>query len=166
MAFNLTGEEFEAIKEAYLSIDTNRDGIISEEELVNAALDQVKGCTEEDIEAIKLMCDLEKDGTMTFCEFLEMMAEFEYNKDQSELGLKAMFKAFDRNGDGILSKDEIKRAWKMFINPDEESAEREVNECIDRCDINGDGYISYDEFVQGILNNNIPQTKDGNVSFV
>ena len=54
----------------------------------------------------------------------------------------------------------------MFINPDEESAEKEVNECIDRCDINGDGYISYDEFVQGILNNNIPQTKDGNVSFV
>ena len=44
MAFNLTGEEFEAIKEAYLSIDTNRDGIISEEELVNAALEQVKGC--------------------------------------------------------------------------------------------------------------------------
>ena len=48
----------------------------------------------------------------------------------------------------------------------EESAEKEVNECIARCDINGDGYISYDEFVQGILNNNIPQTREGHVSFV
>ena len=108
MAFNLTGEEFEAIKEAYLTIDT----------------------------------------------------------DQSELGLKAMFRAFDRNGDGLLSKDEIKRAWKMFITPDEECAEKEVNEFIARCDINGDGYISYEEFVQGILNDNIPETKGGHVSFV
>ena len=166
MAFNLTGDEFEAIKEAYLTIDTNRDGVISEEELVNAALQQVQHCTTEDIQAIKRVCDLDEDGTISFCEFLEMMAEFEYNKDQSELGLKAMFKAFDRNGDGILSKDEIKRAWKMFINPDEESAENEVNECIERCDINGDGYISYEEFVQGILSNNIPETKSGHVSIV
>ena len=166
MALNLTGEEFEAIKEAYLTIDTNRDGKISEEELINAALNNLENCTIDDIQAIKSVCDLDKDGSISFCEFLEMMAEFEYNKDQSELGLKAIFRAFDRNGDGLLSKDEIKRAWKMFITPDEECAEKEVNECIARCDINGDGYISYEEFLQGILNDNIPETKGGHVSFV
>ena len=51
MAFNLTGEEFKAIKEAYLRIDTNLDGKISREELINAALQQVENCTAEDIQS-------------------------------------------------------------------------------------------------------------------
>ena len=151
MAYNLTGDEFEAIKAAYLAIDKDRNGFISEKQLVNAALQQIDDFKEEEAESIKTMCDVDEDRTLTFCEFLEMMAEFQYNKKQSEIGLKAMFKAFDRNGDGLLSKDEIKRTWKMFINSDEKSAEKDIDECIAHCDLDGDGMISYDEFVLGIL---------------
>ena len=151
MAFHLTGEEFEAIKAAYLQVDKDKNGVISETELVDAALDQIENCTEEDIAAIKGMCDLDGDGTISFCEFLTMMAEFQYDKGQSEIGLKAMFKAFDRNGDGALSKDEITRAWKMFINPDSETADKDIDECMAKCDLDGDGKISYDEFVKGVL---------------
>ena len=151
MAYNLTGDEFEAIKAAYLAIDKDRNGFISEKELVNAAFEQIEDYNEEDAVAIKRMCDLDKNRTLTFCEFLEMMAEFQYNKQQSEIGLKSMFKAFDRNGDGSLSKEEITRAWKMFINPDKESAEKDIEECMAHCDLDGDGTISYEEFVQGFL---------------
>ena len=151
MAFNLTGEEFEAIKEAYLQVDKDGNGYISEQELVDAALSQIDDCTAEDMEAIKGMCDLDGDGVISFCEFLQMMAEFQYDKGQSEIGLKAMFKAFDKNGDGVLSKEEITRAWKMFINPDAEDAEKDIEECMKKCDLDGDGKISYDEFVKGVL---------------
>lgn len=154
MAYNLTGDEFEAIKAANLSIDEDLKGFISEKELVDAVIDQMEGCEEEDIAVIKQMCDvhdLDGDGTLSFCEFLEMMAEFQYNLQQSEIGLLSMFKAFDRNGDGSLSKEEITHAWEMFINPDLESAEKDIAECIAYCDLDGDGKISYEEFVKGIL---------------
>ena len=167
MAYNLTGDEFEAIKAAYLAIDKDRNGFISEKQLVSAAFEQIEDFQDEDVAAIKNMCDLDDDRTLTFCEFLEMMAEFQYNKQQSELGLKSMFKAFDRNGDGSLSKDEITRAWKMFINSDDESAEKDIAECIAHCDLDGDGKISYDEFVHGILKikEYLPETTEANMSW-
>ena len=151
MAFNLTGEEFEAIKQAFLSVDKDGNGVITEKELVDAALEQIEDCTEEDCQAIKSMCDLDGDGTINFCEFLEMMAQFQYSKEHSEVGLKSMFQAFDKNGDGVLTKDEIARAWKMFINPNAEEADKEITECMAKCDLDGDGKISYDEFVKGVL---------------
>ena len=160
MAFNLTGDEFEAIKAAYLSVDKDGNGVITEKELVDAALEQIPDASEEDIESIREMCDLDGDGTINFCEFLQMMAEFQYNKQSSQLGLTSMFKAFDRNGDGVLSKDEILRAWKMFINPDAEAAEKEVEMCMAKCDLDGDGKISYDEFVQGVLDTKVPEENE------
>ena len=42
MAFNLTGEEFEAIKQAFLSVDKDGNGVITEKELVDAALEQIE----------------------------------------------------------------------------------------------------------------------------
>lgn len=132
MAHNLSGAEFEEIKKAFFEVDQDGDGVISENELVDAAFGKVDNCTEEDCAAIRAMCDLDDDGKISFCEFLEMMAEFQYDKGQSELGLKALFRAFDRNNDGVLSKDEIKRAWQMFINPDEEASEVEVTDWLHR----------------------------------
>ena len=60
------------------------------------------------------MLDIDRDGTITFYEFLQMMADFKYNTQNTEKGLKSMFKAFDTNGDGVLSKEELSRNCNFF----------------------------------------------------
>ena len=40
--------------------------------------------------------------------------------------MKCLFKAFDTDQDGVLSRDELKRAWMMFMNKNEETAEESI----------------------------------------
>ena len=151
----LSGDEFEQIKATYLTVDKDRNGVISKKEYINAAFEQMlaegNDLSEEDKEAINSMVDVDGDGKITFGEFLQTMAEFKYNVAQTEAGLKSMFKAFDRNGDGVLNKEELARVWKIMINPNAEEAEAEVEEIFGECDADGDGKISYDEFVAHVI---------------
>ena len=55
MAFQLSGKQFEEIKAFYLEVDKNKDGVISEKELLDAALAKAENCTEDDIKMIKDM---------------------------------------------------------------------------------------------------------------
>ena len=151
MAQKLTGKQFEEIKAFYVKIDKNGDGVISETELVDAALATVENCTEEDIKMIKGICDLDGSGTISFTEFLDMMAQFQYNKRRSACGMKCLFKAFDTDKDGVLSRDELKRAWMMFMNKNEETAEESIKGLMEKFDKDGDGKINYDEFLRGIF---------------
>jgi len=151
MAQKLTGKQFEEIKAFYVKIDKNGDGVISETELVDAALATVENCTEDDIKMIKGICDLDGSGTISFTEFLDMMAQFQYNKRRSACGMKCLFKAFDTDKDGVLSRDELKRAWMMFMNKNEETAEESIKGLMEKFDKDGDGKINYDEFLRGIF---------------
>ena len=151
MAQKLTGKQFEEIKAFYVKIDENGDGVISETELVDAALATVENCTEDDIKMIKGICDLDGSGTISFTEFLDMMAQFQYNKRRSACGMKCLFKAFDTDKDGVLSRDELKRAWMMFMNKNEETAEESIKGLMEKFDKDGDGKINYDEFLRGIF---------------
>ena len=154
-AYMLTWEDFENIRATFLKADKDRNGVISKDEYVNSAFEQLvesgAEISDEDSLAIRNMLDIDRDGTITFYEFLQMMAEFKYNTQNTENGLKSMFKAFDTNGDGVLSKEELLRVWKVMFNPNPEEAEAEIEEVMSECDINKDGKISYDEFVKGVI---------------
>jgi len=69
----------------------------------------------------------------------------EEDKKQAD-EIKSVFKQFDLNGDGLISKDELaavfsKRGW----------TEEEVEEVWQTCDQNGDGKVDYDEFVNWVM---------------
>jgi calcium-binding protein CML len=131
---------------------TVKDGFISEKELVEVSLTKIENCTEEDQKLIRDVCDVDGDGKIDFMEFLEMMAQFQYNKRRTACGMNNLFKAFDVDKDGFLSKDELKRAWMMFMNAKEEVAEKNVTQLMAKHDKDGDGKINFDEFVGGLFN--------------
>ena len=157
MAHLLTKEEFEEIKTSFLEVDINGDGIISEDELLNAAMAKYEGqdlggeSIEDITKSVKQMMDFDENGTITFCEYLQMMAMFTHEKAHSELGLKLMFKSFDRDGNGFLTADELRRVWKLFIDPNADLPDEQLADMIKNVDEDGDGKISYDEFVKHML---------------
>ncbi|OAY22908.1 hypothetical protein MANES_18G036100v8 [Manihot esculenta] len=61
-----------------------------------------------------------------------------YTEDQ----LKALFKEHDVNGDGLLSKEEIKKAFQKLGS---RLPGWRVNRALHHADINGDGNIGLDE---------------------
>ena len=58
--------------------------------------------------------------------------------------LKAAFTQMDANGDGFVSKDELKAMLSSLGEPVEDSV---VNEMMAVADVNGDGKVDFNEFV-------------------
>jgi calcium-dependent protein kinase len=71
------------------------------------------------------------------------------NKEE-KAKLTEIFKSFDKNHDGILSKDELIQGYAQLYG----SADRaliEVELILQRVDINGNGTIDYSEFLAANL---------------
>jgi Ca2+-binding EF-hand superfamily protein len=99
---------------ALLAVDSNHDGALSAEEIAAAP-------------AALLTLDTDHDGQLTSLEYLPSQSDPAANKpDETVQRLMVL----DRNGDGVLSKDEIpERMQGLFA----------------RIDINNDGRITSDE---------------------
>ena len=60
------------------------------------------------------------------------------------LELKAAFEQMDSNGDGFVTKDELKAMLSSLGDAVEDSV---VNEMMAVADLNGDGKVDFNEFV-------------------
>ena len=102
---------------------------------------KTKGIDSKEIKELFSAIDTDKNGKIDYTEFLAATLEKqEYLKEERLLGA---FAAFDKDNDGIISKDEIMSVLKL-----EKEDEKEVEELIKLADKNGDGLIDYKEFVE------------------
>ena len=67
----------------------------------------------------------------------------------SEEELIEAFKIFDRDGNGLISADEL---LHVMISLGENTNMEEIEDLIKEADLDGDGFINYEEFVRLILN--------------
>ena len=63
----------------------------------------------------------------------------------SEEEIREAFKVFDKNGNGYISAAEIRH---VMTNLGENLTDYEVDEIIREADVDGDGWINYEEFVK------------------
>ena len=92
--------------------------------------------------------DIDGNGTIDFKEFLGLMARKMRDADTEEELIEA-FKVFDRDGNGLISGNELQHVMNSL---GENISQDEVEEMIKEADLDGDGYINYEEFVRMILN--------------
>lgn len=136
-------KEKKSLQEVFQAIDANGDGQLSKEELFN-------GCSKvfgesmsfEQVEAIFEKVDVDGSGSIDYHEFLVATANEEVVF--STKNLKEAFNYMDKDGSGEITLKEIKDVLGQSQNISDDVWEQIIAEA----DKNGDGVISFEEFMQ------------------
>ena len=136
--------------------DENGDGKLSFEELKEAASkDASKFLSDEDVNAIFIVGDLNMDGEIDEEEFSKLMipsvsdivAKFRY-AHRSVDDVRKAFKTYDRDGDGAIDKGEL---IKAMTNYKFNFSEQEAEIIFKAGDIDGDGSVNFEEFMESSI---------------
>ena len=128
--------------------DTNGDGVLSKEEIINGYRKTYGKVDENEIENMIKSIDLDGNGVIDYNEFLACSI----NKDKilRNDNLKICFDEFDTDKSGKISVDEVSSIFKQGNNENNNDMEAFKN-MVKNADENGDGEISFEEF-QDIMN--------------
>ena len=91
--------------------------------------------------------DTDKNDSIDFNEFLQLMRKRMRDTDTEEQLVEA-FKVFDRDGNGLISQQELKMVMKQI---GENLTESEIAEIIKAGDKDNDGFLNYDEFIRMMI---------------
>ena len=136
-------DERNELEKQFKDWDTNGDGVLSKQEIINGYRKTYGKVDENEIENMIASIDLDGNGVIDYNEFLTCSM----NKDKilRNDNLKICFKEFDTDGSGKISIDEISAIFKR--GGGDNAADLEAfKKMIKEVDENGDGEISFDEF--------------------
>ena len=136
----MTKEEKNEMLEIFQGLDTNGDGVLSREEIFEgykSSLGEIEA--QKECDRIFSEIDIDQNGTLDYNEFV--MAATNRQKILNKDKLEATFKIFDKDGNGSISKDEIKSL--LCARSDDKKV---IEEIIKEVDSNGVGEISLNEF--------------------
>jgi calmodulin len=144
---DLTAEHVAASKEAFAMFDKNGDGAISVKELTTVMRSLGLNPTENEIIEIMAHLDLDGDGEISLSEFVHIVLDRMRLLD-TEDEIRKVFRVFDKDGNGFISGAELKY---MLTNMGHKLDDDEVEELLATADIDGDGQLNYEEFVQMLI---------------
>lgn len=142
----ISREESKRLAEHFKALDKNGDGKLSREELLEAYKTNMSNeAAIEEVEKIMLQVDSNNSGFIDYSEFLIASAQKE--SLLSKNNLDNAFKAFDSDGNGKISANELKEllGGGAYIN------EPIWIDLIKEVDQNGDGEIDLSEFKEMMM---------------
>lgn len=141
MATRLNESEVKEMKKIFEELDMSKTGMITLDELIDSLEKlEIDGFT-TDIEELFQSIDTDHDGFINYTEFIA--ATLDKKIYLQEERLYEAFKAFDQNDTGKISKKDIMQVLKLS-DKDSSALEKIIKEN----DLNGDGTIDYQEFMQ------------------
>ncbi len=125
-------------------IDKSGDGKISKDELFNGLNKKIKSNTlKDDIDIIFNNIDSDNNGYIECEEFVRAAIDKEMFLNENIL--KFAFRYFDKDNSGEISYDEIEEVFKSSVQ--DGNVKESLSKIISEVDTNGDGIISFEEFV-------------------
>ena len=146
----LSEQEICELHEAFNIFDIDSDGSIEASQLgmLMNALKQYP--TKEELNNIIKETDIEHTNQIYFNQFLKIMAKrIKDTKDDEDKYLKSLFLSLDRNKNGLISIHEIRY---IVTHSSENLSDKEIEFLMKEADTDGDGYISYEEFMMIMKN--------------
>lgn len=148
--------ELSDLRTAFGLLDRNRDGHVTASELQFMLQNLGIHLKDEFVQQLLQAASHTDDGLINETEFLQWVARIQSlqekgnSEDPDEItkDLIAAFRVFDRDGNGYISRDELKTAMDMI---GESVTEGELNEMLSMADIDRDGRINYEEFARLLL---------------
>ena len=146
-------KETKELREIFLSIDKDKDGKISKEELIEQ-FKLTMGPEKAETEASLILQEVDTDnsGFIDYTEFLK--ANLDSSKLFSEQNLQVAFGVFDTDGSGKISVAEL----RGLLENGKQSNDEVWRSIIKSIDENGDGEIDLEEF-KNVVRNNISLVK-------
>ncbi|KAF8154579.1 anthrax edema factor in complex with calmodulin and pyrophosphate [Crassisporium funariophilum] len=135
-------EQIAAYKDAFSLFDKDNDGTITSNELGTVMRSLGKTPTDSEIQEMIKEVDQDRNGTIEFAEFIEMMGR-KTHAEGLEAELKEAFKVFDTDNSGKISTSELS---KVMLNLGEKLSDAEIEQMIKEADLDNDGEISFEEF--------------------
>jgi len=139
----LTEEQINEFKEAFSLFDKDGDGTITTLELGTVMRSLGQNPTDAELQDMINEVDKDGNGEIDFPEFLSMMAK-KFRDTDSEEEIRQAFQVFDKDGNGYISATELKAVMESL---GEKLSDKEVDAMIKEADLDGDGGINYQEFV-------------------
>lgn len=96
--------KYEELRNVFLTLDLDQDGRLSRSELM-AGYKLLKLASVEEVDRIMEVCDTDQNGFLDYTEFLTATMSWENLEAET---LTAAFQAFDKDGDGEISANELK----------------------------------------------------------
>jgi len=187
--FDMDNDELQDfILDMFLKFDADESGYLDRKEFKRCMQSAELGLGKKEIRKIMSEADENDDGVLEYREFVPIMVEIVHGmkakadaaasaqeaeeeareavemhllhgmpRDELEAMMEGIFKAADTDGSGILDRKEFSKCLK--------SAElgltrKEINLLLSECDVDGDGNISYAEFMPLCFNILVERFKD------
>ena len=142
IASRLNENDINDLNKLFEAFDINNDGQISFEEFQQVLINlKNKGININEIKELFNSLDTDKNGKIDYTEFIAscLQKKIYLNKER----LNEAFSLFDKDNNGVITKDEIMSVLKI-----KDGENNEIENLMRDIDKNGDGVINMEEFVE------------------
>jgi len=145
VAQQLPEEETKAFRRSFAALDMRGSGVLAVSELADCLQEDGLSSTPEELrQAVKELAGGDSVAVVGYTDFLAATLDARRHLDQG--ACLAAFRAFDRNGDGRISRDELEELLKSGTGEVDDATAADISDLLEEVDANRDGAIDFQEF--------------------